>query len=233
MIEVTGEEILRLKTKLPPIQEALNKFNNPLTREFVREALEKAPDRFWLDPCTKSEEYHPPFDRVVPGGIINHALVCTYFVERGIQRYPEFAYQEMHPDHHWPITKPDPRWLDLARVAAMLHDIVKCGIPWGKHTVKNHGHLGAEFLSTLPTFQLLDPDDQSWILVGVRWHMGRWEEGFEQLSSLHWGNGLDALEEWGGFSPFELLIQEVDYYSTRTQVRVAGFELINYECDEA
>lgn len=222
MIEITEEEILRCKTKLPPIQEALAKFNNPLIRKFVREALEKAPDELWLAPCSSTGKYHPPFDQVTPGGIPNHMSVVTYLVEQGIFRYPEFTYQESHPDHHWPVTKPDPRWLDLARAATMLHDIAKCGIPWGERTVKNHGHLGAEFLENLESFQKLGRFDRTMILRGVTWHMGRWEEGFEQ----------DHRRVFG-FFPFELLIQEADYYSTRKKVRVADFNLINYECDEA
>ena len=240
LIKVTEEEILRLKTKLPPIQEALAKFNNraqrdcggceadsynPLIREFVREGLEKASEGFWLDSCSSSPKYHPPFDQVTPGGIVNHILVATCFVEEGIRRYPEFTTEEFQPDHHWAVIKPDPRWLDLARAATMLHDIAKCGIPWGERTVTNHGHLGAEFLESLESFQKLDLGDQRLILDGVKWHMGRWEEGFGQERG-----GEHCLFPSTCFTGFELLIQEADYYSTRTQVRVAGFNLINSSC---
>lgn len=231
MIKVSEEEILRLKTELPPIQEALAKFNNraqqdcggreadsynPLIRDLVEEALEKAPDGFWFDPCSSTGKYHPPFDQVIPGGLVNHMLIATYFVEQGIHRYHEFTDEKFQPD---------PRWLDLSRAATMLHDIAKCGIPWGDHTVKNHGHLGAEFLKKLGSFQRLDPADQRIIATGVRWHMGRWEEGFGQNRG-----GERCLFPSTCFTGFELLIQEADYYSTRTKVRVAGFELINYEC---
>lgn len=252
MIKVTREEILRLKTELPPIQEVLAKFNNrvqrdcggceadsynPYIKAFVQEALEKAPNEFWLDPCSSSgkyrpryaqtrflRKYHPPFDQVTPGGIVNHILVATYFVEEGIRRYPEFSSEEFQPDSRWAEIKPDPRWLDLARAAMMLQDIAKCGIPWGNHTVKNHGHLGAEFLKSLGAYQKLDPSDQRIILSGVEWHMGRWEAGFEQERGWE-----GCLFPSSCFTAFELLIQEVDYYSTRTRVRVAGFNLINYE----
>jgi len=209
LIEITKEEILHLKTELPPIQEALNKFNNPLIRDFVREALEKAPDGLWLDPCSSTGKYHPPFDQVVPGGLVNHMLVSTYFVEQGIRRYHEFTDEKFQPD---------PKWLDLARAACMLHDIAKCGIPWGERTVPNHGHLGAEFLKGLESFQKLSLYDRHIILRGVKWHMGRWEEGFRPERSV---------------DSFEHLIQEADFYSTRKKIRVAGFNLINYECDEA
>ena len=225
LIKVTEEEILRLKTELPLIQEALEKFNNPFIREFVQEPLEKAPDGFWLDPCSSSGKYHPPFDQVIPGGIVNHVLVATSFVEEGIKRYPEFCSAEVDPEHKWGSMRPDPRWLDLARAACMLHDIAKCGIPWGEHTVANHGHLGAEFLKKLGSFQQLDPADQRIITTGVKWHMGRWEEGFKNRV---WEQE-HCLFPSRCFTPFELLIQEADYYSTRTKVRVSGFNLINYE----
>lgn len=231
MIHVTEAEILHLKTELPPIQEALAKFNNraqrdcggceadssnPLIRELAQEALEKASEGFWLAPCSSSGKYHPPFDQITPGGIVNHVLVATYFVEQGIRRYPEFTDENYQPN---------PRWLDLARAATMLHDIAKCGIPWGEHTVANHGHLGAEFLKKLRSFQQLDPADQRIITTGVRWHMGRWEEGFGQNRG-----GEHCLFPSTCFTGFELLIQEADYYSTRTKVRVSGFNLINSSC---
>lgn len=207
MIEVTKEEILRLKTKILPVEEALAEFNNERMEAFVREALEKAPDGFWLSPSSSSGKYHPPFDQVIPGGLVNHMLVVLYFVERGIQRYPEFT------DKH---SRPYPTWLDLARAAAMVHDIAKSGIPWGEHTVSNHGHVAALFLEGLPTFQKLGLSEQDTVSRGVKWHMGRWERGYYDGQT---------------FAIFELLIQEADYYSTQKRVRVAGFNLINYECE--
>jgi len=208
LIKVSQEEILRLKTQLPPVKEALARFGNERIRAFVREAMEKAPDGFWLSPSSSSGKYHPPADNVIPGGLVNHVLIATYFVGQGIRRYPEFTDEEC---------RPDPKWLDRARAAAMLHDIAKNGIPWGRHTVPDHGHQGARFLAGLRSAQALDPLDRTMILRGVKWHMGRWEAGF------------DLITDWGRFDTFQLLIQEADFYSTRKQVRVAWLELINYE----
>jgi hypothetical protein len=203
-------EILHLKTELLPLKEALGRFHNGRIRKFVEEALNVAPDGFWLDPCSSSGRYHPPFDQVVPGGIVNHVLVATYCVEEGIRRYPKFTDGK---------SQPNPDWLDRARATAMLHDIAKYGIPWGDHTVSNHGHLGAELLERLGTFEDLEPIDQDMVLRGVRWHMGRWEKGFE---TDH--------RRTVGFHPFELLIQEADFYSTRVRIRVAeDFDLINFK----
>jgi len=204
LIKLTKEKILRLRTELPPIKEALAKFNDDLIREFVRDALERAPDGLWLDPCSSSGRYHPPFDQVVPGGIINHLIIVgLYFVEQGIRRYPEFTNDK---------SEPTPRWLDLARATFMVHDIAKSGIPWEKRTDPNHGSLGAQFLNRLQSFRELDLADRIMILKGVTWHMGRWT----------------PTRKLGCFDAIVLLIREADYYSTRKRVRIAGLELINY-----
>jgi len=206
---VNEKGILYLKATIPPVQQMLAKFDSDEVRALVEGALMKAPDGFWLSPASSTGKYHPPFDQVVPGGLVNHSLVVIRFAEEGIRRYSEFTDKKY---------RPDPMWLDAARAAAMLHDVIKNGNSWGRYTVPNHGQLAAEFLTDLDNITSLPQPQRDALIEAVRWHMGRWTKGFQSHLPL---------------SPLELLIQEADYYASRRWIQIGDdLDLINFGCQE-
>lgn len=197
-IIVTKEEILKFKTKL--IMPELVKIKNDTIRDFTILALEKAPNGLWLDPCSSSGRWHPPQDQVIPGGIINHLICCQYMIEQAIQRYPDFIKDDQRIK------------LDKLRCVGWLHDIAKCGIPWGKKTVPNHGYLGVIWLEEMEgiknNYYLFQE-----IIEGIYWHMAHWEQDYRTGQK---------------FTDFQKIIQEADYYSTRAKLRFADITLINF-----
>lgn len=218
-IYLNAEEILKQKTSILPIKLILEKIQSPSIKEFTKEGLEKAPDEFWTSPSSirakkfgiENRKYHTAFDLIEPGGIINHIIVCAYYVIEGLRRYIQLRKKLDKP----PFIVPEPIWLDRALSAALLHDICIRGdnrkIKWGDKSCYNHGELAANLLSQLPSCKKLAKEDKFQILNGIKWHMGT----FGPFPGR-------------AFTPFEKVIQEADYYSTRTFLTGVDIQLLNY-----
>jgi hypothetical protein len=130
-------------------------------RELAREVLESAPDYFWTAPASTSGNYHPLAARET-GGLLVH----TKFVFSLYQRLAEsFVAMEFMTDYE----------ADCGRVACLVHDLLKQGLPEDHdvatgHTVDGHDLLAAEWL--LDVFNAPNAVHES-----VAAHMGDWDEG--------------------------------------------------------
>ncbi len=240
-IYLTEKEILEQKTDLPPIKKILNAIQNPHIKAFTKEALEKAPDRFWLDPCSIkasrnviSRKYHNPITLTVPGGIVNHSTTAVYFAIEGLRRRPCFRIDINKTSIEiFPLLPnadgifPKPIWQDRTISAILLHDACKNGdnknVPWGGGTHPGHGELAAEFIKKIPSFKKLRQRDQSLISNGIKWHMGHLRYSFAPK-----GEKFTESASKSRFTEFEKVIQEADFYSTRVFLTGIDFQLINY-----
>jgi len=97
-------------------------------RNFVRQALDNAPEGFWKDASSASGKYHP-LENQGTGGIIRHTIKCAVLT-KDLLRFVNLSEKEK----------------DIILASVILHDIKKHGEPWGEHTSTEHGKIAADFL---------------------------------------------------------------------------------------
>jgi len=120
-------------------------------RNFVKTALDNAPEGFWTIACSGSGRYHPP-ENQGSGGVIRHLIKCI-ITAKDLCDYFNL----------------DEKDTDIVLAGAILHDIQKNGIPWGEKTHIEHAKIGADFLKK---FELKEPEKTE-IINCVRYHMHR------------------------------------------------------------
>ncbi len=165
-------------------------------RQFVEKALAKAPKEFWTAPCSSSGKYHPPEDQV-EGGTIVHT-------RKGIQvilsLYRFFGITEQ-------LMK------DKLVGGFILHDIKKCGEPWGEKTDYEHGLIAYRWLLAIhkplnkQVLVFADRDILD-VIELVRNHMGIWSQP-KPTPALEIGQEVDEKSIW------HLIIQLADYWGSR------------------
>jgi hypothetical protein len=151
--------ISKLMENLSPVRNLLymtsyNKIDNPVIRDFVKNALDHAPQEFWKAQSSGSGKYHPPEDQGV-GGLIRHLVKCVYTSEE-LGNFFNISYTDR----------------DIVLAGTLLHDIQKNGIPWGEMTHYEHGKIASDWLDNFT----LDNKIKDGIRNCVRYHMYRWCE---------------------------------------------------------
>ena len=158
-----------------------DRITSPYIRKYIQEALNNAHDQFWLIPSSSSGKYHPPEDQG-QGGLIRHSIKAS-----------EIAYELAN---FYNISEED---RDIVVGSAMIHDIQKNGIPWGEHTVYDHGLIAYHWLDK---FSLKNPYKDK-IRKCVRFHMSRWCSPKSEIKRACRANTN------------ELIVQLSDYMSSR------------------
>ena len=109
--------------------------HNEFMKEIAIKTLMAAPDEFWKAPASSSGKYHAEDERA-EGGLVLHTkrvVKCADFFSQD----PEY-WEDMKRNNYIPY--------DGLIVAALLHDCVKGGKPWGLHTVGEHPQLAADLV---------------------------------------------------------------------------------------
>lgn len=135
--------------------------------------LERVPHQFFSAPSssTGKPNRHPWWhnkakrrgDHGSYGGIVRHLTECCILADRLIM---VFGYHDQPERLYW--------WTrDIVLAATLISDTQKNGIPWGKHTVRNHGELAAEQWRVVATTTLVTADFKQKIYEAAYWHYGR------------------------------------------------------------
>lgn len=118
---------------------AVDKIENRIISEMVREALRQAPPEFFTAPSSSSGKHHPA-DEINVGGLSLHTLRTVLMGEKLIDFYNQDAGANVVGNQ-----KIAGEQQDLILGALVVHDIMKGGIPWKKYDPA-HGPEGAAFL---------------------------------------------------------------------------------------
>lgn len=168
-------------------------------RKFVEKALAQAPKEFWTAPCSSSGKYHPPEDQV-EGGTIVHT-------RKGIQVILSLC-------RFFSITEQLIK--DKLFGGFIIHDVKKCGEPWGESTDYEHGLIAYRWLMPIAALEVnpsmeelihVDKDIMD-IIELVRDHMGIWSKP-EPTPALKVDEKLTEKSIW------HLIIQIADYWASR------------------
>jgi hypothetical protein len=183
---------------------------------FTLAALANADNKFWTSPCSSSGRFHPLEDNG-ECGLLRHLIKASGVVEN-------FARKVMFNDYE----------LDMARAAALMHDICKDGNPWGTFTDYRHGIIASDFLEQ---FYLENRTVKQIIKDAVRYHMSPWNTSLSPekyfLLNAKGGSSKEGVvitpedikaeleEVKRGLMPhsaIETCVQEADYWASRSNM---------------
>lgn len=135
----------------------VNSILTPEIREFTKDVLDHAPEKFWVMPASSTGKYHRP-EEVQPGGLALHTIKCVEICRHLITMYGNLTVEEQ----------------SILVAGAILHDIYKNGIEAeSEHTRPEHALLVRKMLAGEGQ---IDPAP-SWLnklLLAIEAHMGRW-----------------------------------------------------------
>lgn len=117
--------------------ECLTLIESKKVRDFVVNALAFAPKEFWSAPNSDGGKDN------VEGGIIIHSLKVVRLI---INFCDFFGISEQ-------LTR------DKLIAAGVLHDVQRNGIPWGANAHPEHGHIAAQWLLLLRSFEASSLED--------------------------------------------------------------------------
>lgn len=183
MSDVTREEAFR---RFPE----LNDVRNDELREQAVLVIRDLPGYFWTAPASSS--HHPPEHQQRHGLWLHVKRVCT-------------AFERLAPSM---VNQGHLQWedVDQGRVACMLHDMFKYGIPPTavKHTTDDHDVIAADWLADHTS--LPEP-----VIESVRSHNGPWYEGppprshLQQMVHIADMNASDENARYAVKEPHEVL----------------------------
>lgn len=138
-----------------------------------------APDYFWTVPASTSGKYHPEISKG-KGGLVRHTKLAVWW-----------GVELMKTDDYSPGTR------DAVIAALLLHDLMKNGeslTSWGNPTLPNAVAMHGRYLADAIEAALSPPPANTWdsgwvlaILTGIRYHMGQWTGGAEELGwAVRW-----------------------------------------------
>lgn len=180
--------------------EDLTKIKDTAIRTFTEQALDAVDDKFYKEPCSSSNKFHPPEDQGA-GGIIRH-------VKKGLEVIAQFERRAMFSETE----------RDIAISAFILHDSCKNGVIWGKDTDYAHGYIASEWLKQ---FKLDDAFAKETLLDAIRYHMAPWAYRHtpwlqETFTMQQMDENIKELQRaLTQPSRVELAVREADYWSSR------------------
>lgn len=147
---LSNSEVIR---RLPHIE----KIENDRVRRQTIKLASKAPKYFWEVPASTSDHHNPICRK--DKGLWAHTLMVASVIER---LAPTYTHQSKMPPVH----------TDLARSAAILHDMRKNGDPQNPHwcATQDHAVLMSEVIQE-------DSDLPDTVSNAVASHMGNWYQG--------------------------------------------------------
>lgn len=179
----------------------LSEIRDEQIRKFATILIEDADDYFFSVPASSSGNYHPKFS-LGDGGLVRHTK-CVVFYSECISESFNF----------------DDRTRDMLIVCAIAHDIKKQGDGKGKHTVKEHPLLAAEFFLNEANKMdgVFSDEEKNTMANAIRAHMGKWCKK----------DGLPVPE-----TEFEKCLQAADYIASRKEILSFNFKGMEAESTE-
>lgn len=176
----------------------VNKIVDKKLKKAALKMVEDMPEYFWTVPASTSGKYHPQCD-LGEGGLVRHSIMVTKVCEDLITS--EMFCRDTETNR------------DIARVATLFHDAIKCGKvnedgTYSSHTVFSHPRLAKEFIEEHLTDAKVDPLKIDMICGAVYTHMGKWcvdKYGDEPALSKP-------------RTDFEKLVHLADYVASRTYI---------------
>ena len=143
-------------------------------REFVKNAVEDAPDPFWTVSASPSQNHHPPEDKII-GGLIIHTVKAAEVAEELFRFFGVFDSIDR----------------DIVRAAILLHDMYKMGNPWkvDGSTHREHGLICAEEIEQYK----LEPYLKRKIQRCIEYHMSRWNYPTSSLIASYNPDNLELI----------------------------------------
>lgn len=139
----------------------LNGFETEEMRLYCEDMIDQMPDYIFTIPSSTSYKYHNA-TQCQPGGQIYHVLmVCTIM---------NYILNLEYIKKKWP----EPKRRDCMRIAACLHDAVKCGWSGGTFTVHDHPMLASEWIQNTEVEHDIKPGLKKYIGRLVESHSGQW-----------------------------------------------------------
>lgn len=150
--------MLTLDQKRDIFQPELLTIHSDRLRDATVVALGSLPDYFFNIPASSSGRYHPNYAQG-NGGLVRHTKAAVFFCNTLLQLNHQFTDTEE----------------DLMRMALLLHDGFKKGLPEEKHTVFEHPLIAAKWLRDDTLFEsYLEHSEREFLYQVISSHMGQW-----------------------------------------------------------
>lgn len=140
----------------------LNMIHDTCLRGFAEYLLNNADEYFFHIAASTSGKYHPEFD-LGEGGLVRHTKLVTFIANCMAITH---QFDELNSD--------------IVTIAALVHDIKKCGDGNTEHTVKNHPELAYKYIQEKAKEYFPDKTYEEYrasinmIMYTVLSHMGQW-----------------------------------------------------------
>ena len=178
---------MKKEDKIKFLANEISDISDGKVREFAKKMVEEADDYFFIVPASSSGKYHPSFD-LGDGGLVRHTRCVVYYSECIAESF-DFSERER----------------DMIIVCAIAHDIKKQGDGTGKHTVKEHPILAANYMMEISKKvpDAFSAEELRIMTQAVRSHMGKWGGK----------DGLPVPE-----TEFDKCLQAADYIASRKEI---------------
>ena len=178
---------MKAEDKVKMLANELSDITDGKAREFAQKMIENADDYFFVVPASSSGKYHPTFD-LGDGGLVRHTRCVVYYSECIAESF-DFTVRQR----------------DMIIVSALAHDIKKQGDGVGRHTVKEHPILAANYMMEIAEMvpDAFTAEELAVMTQAVRSHMGKWGGK----------DGLPVPE-----SEFDKCLQAADYIASRKEI---------------
>ena len=142
-------------------EDFLNTFETDEIKEYCRDMIEQAPDYIWNIPASTSMKYHNA-TQCQPGGQLYHILMACEIMNYILSlEYIKNKFSQ-------------PKKRDCMRTAICLHDMIKCGLDGGQHTVHEHPVLAQKWVEETVVEHDIDPRLKKYIGRLIASHSGEW-----------------------------------------------------------
>ena len=180
--------------KLKLFKNELEDIHSDAYREFAKHIILHAPDYFFTKPASTTGKYHPTLS-LGEGGLVRHTRLVEWFA---VKIATAMMIDEKHTDY--------------LIIAAIAHDMKKCGDGSTGYTVKEHPKLAAQMMedvwNEVCPIEGMDFIDITKIQPIVESHMGQW--GAED------GMPLPATK-------MQLILHTADYLAARKEIAEFDF----------
>lgn len=147
--------------KCEVFREELNKFETEEIRLYCEDMLNVSPDYIFTIPSSTSYKYHNA-TQCQPGGQLYHIIMVGEIINYILSL--DYIKNKF----------PEPKKRDCMRVAALLHDMVKCGWDGSQYTVHNHPILAGKWVEETVVEHDIKQGLKNYISSLIQSHSGEW-----------------------------------------------------------
>ena len=162
----TGKLSIEIEQEIKSLwQWGIERIEDPAIKGTLEDYIfHRVPANFFLAPSSVTGNHHPYWHNR-PGGLLRHITECCVSADRLISL---FGYVNKND-------KVDANIRDRVLAATVITDTQKNGVPWGDHTVPNHGEIAAKIWREVWD-ESNDPRRPSKISIAQasHWHYGRY-----------------------------------------------------------